>query len=179
MDCISVSKPKTLQETTGPQKAVAVAKDVLKHLRYLRLGKRAWDNSYCQSNQSLVVSGSLQRQSSILERKCGVCAIGGMFISYIRLFNNVSAEEVIERDMYHEVDDPFFVVRGLIEDKLTGIFSKDQLAQIESEFETGRIWPDLTRRERLRAIMTNIVRNKGTFIPPKTNPKPKRTSRGL
>ena len=63
--------------------------------------------------------------------------------------------------------------QGSIHDRLRGSFTFRQLFQIEEAFEGGWLRKYPNSRRCLRAIMNNIIRNKGNFNynDPKDNPE--------
>ncbi|RJQ24579.1 hypothetical protein C4577_07355 [Candidatus Parcubacteria bacterium] len=147
---------------TKKEKAVAVAKDVLKHLRSLKFTGCA---SYCEGDGlNISKDENVQPHISKLVKNCEVCALGGMFLSYIRLFDNVKYEKIIEPKYYEENEYQIHVDRDYIIDKFKGIFDRDVLDCIEDAYEGGwdEFYPD--PRDRIKAIMKNIVKNNGRFI---------------
>jgi hypothetical protein len=120
-------------------------------------------------------------QTSLLNpelKDCYTCALGGMFLSSVRVGNRYSGKIAVGSD-----DEPVY-------DQLEKYFDIKQLAIIEYAFENdtvaGRMRnisryhdPILAHEaglesfrtrytessDRLRAIMNNIIHNKGTFVP--------------
>lgn len=87
--------------------------------------------------------------------KCQVCALGGLLVARAVRFDKVTYYDILYKPPY---------------DLLTEYFTLDQLRNIECAFEDFndlRTWkediPDAT--ERFKAIMQNIIDNKGTFVP--------------
>jgi hypothetical protein len=123
-----------------------------------------------------------------LNGKCDVCALGSLFVSAIDKFNHTKLNPNCSVDFTEHQDSDY--------NPLLKWFSAKQLLLIESTFEGGHggwaenavdvlsnkklfYWcnviqpaiynycnkyPDATSR--LKAIMNNIVRNKGTFVLP-------------
>ena len=96
------------------------------------------------------------------KQSCHVCALGACFLANVERRNKV------------ETSDEY--VRYEIAENLSSIFSPDQMDEIESAFEVsahhggslaavvfGRRYD--TDDKRLRAIMRNIIKNNGEFIP--------------
>lgn len=162
--------------------AVAIAKDVLKRLKLEKL--RVMRGNYLSENSRFPETGSLQEQIDKAEANCQVCALGGLFLSHVRLYNNVKCEEVDFE-------------RSLIVDSLSPVFTSTELALVEGVFEGIVYQPHLIDCNRysvwifysacenyqkmilsrkkseqnhhkfiLAAICRNIIRNKGKFIIP-------------
>jgi hypothetical protein len=99
--------------------------------------------------------------------KCQVCALGSLLLAKAVRYNAVSVQDIADIRI----------------DRLTDHFSVEQINQIEAAFEghsyssangtylddevCNESWkakyPDPSKR--FRAIMKNIIRNKGTFVP--------------
>jgi len=97
---------------------------------------------------------------------CSVCALGGLLLAKAVRFNAVSVKDL----------------RDLRVNRLEDHFSVDQINEIEAAFE-GKSYPEMNfthgrhvvnyewrlafpdPKERFRAIMRNIIRNRGTFVP--------------
>jgi hypothetical protein len=215
------------------KKALAIAKDVLAQLKSKKI-KFKIDTGYVHGTVELARSPvsmdkPLQEQIDAIQPECEVCALGGCFLSYIRLYNHVPTEDLLDEQWSgwdHEKHQSkptthlsVFADEDLLLDKLENIFSKLQMALIELCFEsppiyhlrqwfdypftkylaeeylgleeygyddeipppkdrTGKRWDLVIRtvkfskrfrspEKRIEAIMKNIVRNKGEFIPPK------------
>lgn len=118
-------------------------------------------------------------------KKCQVCAIGACLLSITHFKNKLS---------FYDVGHNIYSLRNAKVKKLLSLFSKEQLLLIESAFEglsysadrvavhvleydTDKCSEDLliraskyysrfrSSKNRLKAIMNNIIKNKGTFIP--------------
>lgn len=76
------------------ERAVAVAKDVLKHLEAMHVTP----GTYFVGEANIEVSRSTNPQEfvDVIQKKCDVCAIGACVISHIRLFDKVRLNEVID-----------------------------------------------------------------------------------
>lgn len=160
------------------QKAIDVATDVLKHL-----------NGYTVKRGAFVAPRSLEYDSvehcswdkefeCILEstnvdfiKECRVCALGACFLSTL---NIVGFKPACAKDFYTE---------KITESAIT-IFGEENAQLIEIAFELNRGWGDAEDYElgaaavkfgkrfrsdkgRLRAIMQNVIDNKGHFVPTK------------
>jgi hypothetical protein len=188
---ISLQKVKTMNAGQR-KKCCAVAQDVLDHMRYVKVT----EGTYCEGELPKGVKSSdesAKKHIDGISKGCRVCALGACFLSYIRLYNNVTLSELVgtfsntvtegevfESD-YHEISN-----------ELDHIFSQAQLCLIETAFELhcinddydcddadgytveaeadaavafGRKYDD--PKVRLKAIMKNIIKNNGEFIPDK------------
>ena len=149
------NRKKDLSEMTQPEKAVAVAKDVLKHLKNIRAIS---GNSYIYLAEPLPLRiaehTSGQKHIDAITSRCEVCGIGACFLSYIRLFNNATVRQVIRAYSASMID------------KMQDVFSRSTLEDIERAFESEDGLKKRYRNDnqRLRAIMLNIVRNNGIFV---------------
>lgn len=173
------------------EKAVALAKDVLKYLRYMNVRDGV---AYCYGRLPDSIKddcpGKEEAQKHIagLTKNCKVCALGACFLSYIRLFDKVALRDISPSkpefstfSAGESVDVDYYDIVG----QLNKIFSEKQMVLIESAFEQHCVQfaydidqDDIEAAEifgqkyaepkkRLRAIMQNIVRNNGVFKPPK------------
>ncbi len=153
---------KTKKRLTKAQRRVAIAKDVLKWLP-----ETSCDTGYLDY-QSTVLSLSDEDNASdrVLEmtKKCSVCALGATMLAYVRVFDRITVGEMREH------------LGEYRNGPLSVIFGEKQLRLIECyymnwAYSEHKIYPqsfcDLhpDRKDRLRAIMRNIIKNKGTFIP--------------
>lgn len=105
---------------------------------------------------------------------CAVCALGAMFFVEVTRNNDLKCKDAGLFGGYRLFIDP-----GVIRTRLEKYFSSDELHTIEAAFEGWDRWPMFagwpgavfgpggrrTKKAVLRAIMENIVRNKGFFIP--------------
>ena len=171
--------------------AIAIAKDVLHRLKLEKLTLKF--GNYLLPNGSFPSTGSLQEEIDKAEANCQVCALGGMFLSHVRLHNKVQCENMC--NMYID-SSPF----ALIVDKLSKVFTRTEIALIEGVFE-GVVFNSylisdtqdvpllvsackkyrsmivkrakvgnkygLMHQHLLTTICRNIIRNKGKFIIPK------------
>ena len=178
---------KKFKNATKAQKRVMIAKDVLEQIktnRYLA-ESGTWvepnfstNSSYCDICDSPEISIQDIFKDKTIE-SCTVCALGGLFMSCINLNNNTTL-----KDFDEEYDDLGALIDGnkKLSNNLNRIFTRDQLILIEQYFEEGGgyfyrdddcdlldsfvdAYPD--GQDRLKAIMENIVENKGTFKPKK------------
>lgn len=172
----------TKKKPTKAELRVEVAKDVLKHLKTLRV---LAGNTYVWSRNSNV---DYDKPSQTIARDlqkngCEVCALGACFLSLVALKNEF------------DFDGKTIFTRREITNRLRSVFSDAQMDLIEEAFEryveatpygakekrlnafarkyrnnntyydTGRGYDVVCGDRRLRAIMNNIIENKGTFKP--------------
>lgn len=184
------------------KKCVAVAQDVLEHMRGIAVA----EGTYCEGRLPAGVSkakDSAKKHIDGISKGCQVCALGACFLSYIRLYNNFSLGQLVGTfsDRVSE-DESFEVDYHDMTKELETIFTPAQMCLIETAFEKVCINDDALLdsyycecedgddydrdeyttdaeieaavlfgqkyenvRLRLRAIMKNIVKNDGLFIP--------------
>jgi hypothetical protein len=173
---------------TKTEKKIAIAKDVLKHIKHF---KKITQGEYgCVSmEENLPGDDSAQLHIDKITKNCETCALGACFVSYIRLYNKVKIDDFIIRndDIAHTIE---FDYNDNIFHKLKSIFTQNQLDEIESAFELRDMGDEhhfgddgyeidedrfqdaiqfgyqySTPSDRLAAIMKNIVKNNGKFVP--------------
>ena len=174
------------------EKRVLIAKDVIAQVKAgrFKVASGHWVASLTRSGSDLSVDrfeGDESVQKLFLEGdipKCECCALGAMFMS-CTLYNNKTTAIELE-DVRFSFSD--YVEEGSFTNGLSTFFSKDQLKLIESAFE-GNVghfeldvgilegveldgdktskWMDRlpNDKKRLVAIMENIIKNKGKFVP--------------
>jgi hypothetical protein len=172
---------------TKSQLRVAVAKDVLKSLNIL---KPAHGHGYVRSDKEAAVSivekggDDSKAIAESLKKHCNVCALGACLLSTVSLFNKfkfVSERSWWSDAAYVRVNDDDLTER------LGKVFTMSQMGLIEMAYEKVEVGVGLQipgfcarqgvkdaiafgkkyrgARARLEAIMKNIVKNKGEFIP--------------
>jgi hypothetical protein len=172
---------------TKAEKRVEIARDVLKQIKIGRLipKKGTWVAS--EYNEVLIekeTNSKLEVRDVIKNKKCNTCALGSIFISAIDKFDKLKVKDLYR---YRSLED-FNICSFETEDifkYLKRFFSNEQLGLMEMAFElrdgyfSKIINPNLVIKwgeqyhnsyDRLRAIMLNLIRNKGTFIVPKRLP---------
>lgn len=164
---------KEFNKLSKRQQRVAIAKDVIKALNSGQIIPRSQytDAAAIQGVKDFFDSKVFQKFLKT-EAHCEVCAKGAMFISKIRLGNNISANDY--GMAFHTSD----------RSNLDGLYSQDVWDCFEKVFE-GRILPGnneekiaeffklpydgfwciktttATKEERMRAICETIIRHKG------------------
>lgn len=174
------------------EKRVLIAKDVIAQVKAgrFKVASGNWVAPLTRSGSDLSVDrfeGDESVQKLFLEGdipKCQCCALGAMFMS-CTLYNNKTTAIELEYVRFSFSD---YVEEGSFTNGLSKFFSKDQLILIESAFEgngghfeldvgilegvelegdkTSK-WMDRlpNDKKRLVAIMENIIKNKGKFVP--------------
>jgi hypothetical protein len=140
---------------TPAQMRVLIAKDVLEMLPLLH----PVQGTYLLLKESLRKDlRDAKTNMKFVASNCKVCALGACFLGWVHHFNTLSILDLNCTD--HEQ-----MIR-----LMSDVFDAGQLEMIEAAFEGfDRLasyvtrYPDL--HDRLRAIMENIVVNKGTFVP--------------
>lgn len=189
----SVVATADLEKLSKPEARVAIARDVLSQLRSQKLV--AESGNYCYmfpkgspnelgdipeviSQQDVDNKIDLQDIFKKKVQKCEVCAKGALFVSMVRKYDNVPIPVNGVGDSY--LDGTY------VTSKLRRYFSGSQLELIEYAFELGTAGiPTASEtvkynassfceqydsdKERMIAIMKNIIKNEGTFIPPKAS----------
>lgn len=177
-------KTKTVRRQTKAEKRIAIAKDVIAQLKAGTY--RSSPGTYCEFNTKEVAKMDATKELQKELRKvtaCNVCALGSLFVSDVRKHNNFKAGKA---ELGYYLDDAFgsewindSIDDSVIRERLSKLFSSEQLALIETAFETndsfgadedaaytaiefGQAFDDPS--ERMTAIMTNIIRNNGTFV---------------
>lgn len=159
---------------------LAIAKDALSVLSLVKISPGKWCDMTLPN-----VSGDDQLQKYIgnkdlKKRKCEVCADGLLFLSAVRLYNEFPVAGYLDENIkkYEVNDNDLF-------DVLNEKIGCNQAALIECTFELGqgKCQPDDIEPEwlghlaieygkqykkpvdRMKAILKNIIRNSGEFIP--------------
>lgn len=174
---------RSFKSLTSAGQRVRIARDVLKQLA---AGVVSSTGGYLRIMQPVDMGAPLKPQLLETPRKrpCSACAIGALFVSSVILQNHVSADDLGLRlcgSLNWVTADRETVAHRL---HRSGIFSKRQLKLIEMAFEGGdfdegtAIGKEKTtsalnfyhrhrgdRNNRMAAIMRNIIKNRGEFVP--------------
>lgn len=175
------------QPMSSREKAVAVAKDVLKHVQTYH-----WSRGIYLSGtwwRGTPWTGDLRDHIKEVEDTCAMCLLGACLVSKARLFDDVAVNRLYNAYFVDSKLDYAFVnpSREVIGSLLRDIFSPLELAKIESAFERrvmdydyggdipvdthalllgaaafGRMFVD--NADRVTAVMENIIANDGTFV---------------
>ena len=175
-----MKKSKPFSKLSNSQKRVEIAKDVLIQLKNKRFKVR--QNIYVQlPNYWDIINRDRQANECVLDgtTTCQVCAKGALFMSHVMKTNHATIRQVQN------------IGNSMVRERLD-IFSTAQLDLIECAFEkrvvhddsdTLKVYTDgkqfptplaktairfgkkYKKKERLIAIIKNIIKNKGTFKP--------------
>lgn len=153
----------SLMRLSANKRRMKLAKDVIAHIR-AKLIKPVTATYFELSGNR---SSKVQADIAIKEESCEACAIGSLFVADVMLR---------DRATLHDAENEGFRRKRLLQH-----FGGEQLGLIESAFECYTLysvgWSDLgpkavrfggrylTSRGRMLAIMNNIVKNKGQFVP--------------
>lgn len=183
------SKTKPFNRMSHKEKRVAIAKDVLAHIRYTNIQTGSYFSGVISKETSKHIDGRENAQKHLTKlQKCEVCAIGACLVSHIRLANKINLDSlglnnhttcIINNKKIWEVDASEYFIRDILGD----YFNLNQLYMIECAFEGGmnserlrnndaddcKEFYDLydTDKQRLKAIMENIILHDGEFNPPR------------
>lgn len=167
------------ENLTQKQMAVAVARDVLKHLSVTRVESCTYLSGPVVDLLADAAGEQLQNHANAVMAHCDVCALGSMFLSHVRLFGRLTVGEFLKG---RTEDGCVSFERHDINKRLIEIFGQHQLDMIECAFEDCDISGELSQededlacdatdnfgedyRERLKFIMQNIIDHDGTFVP--------------
>jgi len=182
------NKKNIMKKTLLPaQKRVLIAKDTIKWLDTKAIMTKTNSNYFKMSGKGIKVKNTLRDMELGVMLKnttnsCQVCAIGGMFYSMVRRFDNITID--VGEHTHHNYLKRIY--QSIIFDELERYFSYEQLIMIESAFEMHEMhnpddW-DVDSHEkfiaaskfaisdkkspaaRLRKIMNNIIQNDGVFV---------------
>lgn len=167
---------------TSAEMKVAIAKDVIAQLKAKKPKIKVYEGVYFVASLKkpfAEVGDDLQEAASKIV-SCEVCALGAVFLSKARLYNDCPMSIA---DGWHGDDGKCLSFND--DDmrlNLDSLFSNRQLRSIEAAFEGfssdfSCIYPDGRERmfyeqhddnkDRMIAIMKNIIANKGEFVLPK------------
>ncbi len=162
---------------TNQQKRIAVAKDALAMVL----------NGSVRPKRGVWVLTSLRKQNKFAgqqlcdvagQMKCQVCQLGALFLADVSLRNEYTVPKYVE-DEYNQGS---LATENNME-RLEQYFSKSQIRLIENAFEEGEgffSWKHnvdedddaiqfgrkyKSAKKRMIAILENIIRNEGTFVP--------------
>lgn len=91
------------------------------------------------------------------KRKCSVCGLGAMFISLVKLYDNIAPVDVLEVE---KENDALTADGEHIYKELSRYFKREDLEAIEHTFEHSR---NGSGEDLLRGICVSIVDNKGRY----------------
>jgi hypothetical protein len=145
---------------------VKIARDVLKQLTarklvaaagvYMILNSEAATHNYWKTLSSKKPS---QQLNKFLPKKCNVCALGALFITAIDKNNDLTLGELPSNDISGR-----WFGSATMRDYLNKWFDLYQLVEIEQSFERGPSGKGQWSTDKMKSIMENIIKNKGTFV---------------
>lgn len=175
---MTATKKKTIGKMTKAEARVEIAKDVLKHLRSLNVEEGYYLDGGYEPIRGVGSKDDAQKYINKMA-KCRVCALGACLISHVRLFDQVPIRRL---GRFYEGEFEFASERPT--QILAKFFSQEQIDLIEAAFEQTRTHCQSPKtddeeiyravmfgnkhadaKERLKAIMKNIIANAGTFRP--------------
>ncbi len=147
---------------------IRIAQDALAWLRAGALRASHWCfflPATFEGREALTSATDGKQLRDVVLGPCNVCALGALFVSHVVSFNHRLAK------------DSWGIDRWEIHEQLKDHFSSEELSCIEVAFEGWgsassrysqsylfyRRYPNST--ERLEAILENIIKNEGEFIP--------------
>ncbi|RJQ30275.1 hypothetical protein C4565_00390 [Candidatus Parcubacteria bacterium] len=147
-------KEKSFDEMTREERKIAIAKDVIARMDMEKLNLKRGTYFDGIVKEKIGYSDSLQLVVDKLEQGCTVCAIGAVFLSHVRLFNQVSGE-VVSRYGSEAVQIFSHDLIASVKD----CFTHNEMLRLERIFEEGDI--SYTPQTRIRRAMEYIIQNNG------------------
>ena len=185
----------SIEKMSKNEARVAIAKDVIAQIRAKKY--KAKNRTYVDfkpktgikkkeffTEKDVETGKDLQDVIKTRMESCQVCAKGALFVSAIRKFDNFAVEDgMLYNSLYESGGASCYANNDDFLDHLRDYFDYDQLELMEYAFEgdCGQV-DDYDQEERalafyhsfkkaedrLVAIMKNVIKNNGEFIPPKT-----------
>jgi len=177
---------KTFNKLTKAERAVALAKDVIRLIKTKRITPHSGIYFRVPSYSSKTVKEGDSVQTFLKrlnEEECDVCAIGACFVALVDKENKLD----FDKSMMHNIHRHSIIHAKPMRKKLKSVFSDSQMGLIEAAFECYADLalisvrsPNYTRSlyaavawgcdidgsfARLNAIMKNIIQNGGKFKP--------------
>lgn len=146
---------------TRNQRKVAIAQDVIKQLHVLKIKR---NNGYVVPDEDFNLESLLefgvtpQQIAQKAKQTCTLCARGAMMLCKVDKFNNFGFEDL---GCFGDISD------DTTTEALEDAFTDEELSEIEHCFESAwTSWSEIKDdKDRLQAIMTNIIDHKGVFKP--------------
>ncbi len=179
----TIQKPLTTKEfnrLSAPQKRVAIAKDVIQQIKLekYQIESGIWaamapvDLETCEIDQNMLLQG--------IPIQCRCCALGAGMLSSMRLANihSFSEDADLEADVIPQLGKYFSnkqmaMIEAVFENRYGDKYGEDHVLRefhsdiTDDEYDRlhtfGKRFTD--ENNRALAIFTNIVKNKGEFIP--------------
>lgn len=168
------------------KRRIVIAKDVLNQMRTGFLVPKS--GIYVRSNELSKASNDDLELKEVFDKdkRCIACGIGSLFVCSVKLFNKLKLADVATN---YSMFSPFEISKENIHQYLKEYFSEFELDKIEAAFEKtdslynrsiytkGKITTitnaskyfdtpagsNLNGKQRLKAIMNNIIKNNGIF----------------
>lgn len=153
------------------QKAIDVAKDVLKQLDATTFiqGSYFWGSFPLKD-----MNGDAQFADvvDVVRERCQVCLLGACVLAKARVLDKITCKDALHES--YSYPDEYFVDASAYE-QLKSVFGRVQCSLMESVFEqnddAGYGFTIPNHKERVKAVMTNLIHNGGVFIMPKVESK--------
>lgn len=162
---------------------VAIAKDVISQIRakrliamsgtYLSAADNNWLTQFGVYDEDMTdLDEESKNQQVVPPTKCNVCALGAVFVSALDRNDRLKVGDFAPypgQDDLHNYLKRWFTLNQLylMEEAFEG-YSRPEYCGTDAEFFGSRYDND---EDRMLAIMRNIVKNDGTFVPPKPQKK--------
>lgn len=179
------AKNKKFHALTKAEKRIAIAKDVLKWISKDKINPVKGTYVKLPGEFTSTISEESPLDKVFETEQCKACALGACFIAMVDLGNNIKLGDIFKRDEYDDSFEQERINDWDMKNHLNKIFNKTQMDLIESAFETDDMstnggWkipsPSIQKAinlgygydensDRLKVIMKNIIKNKGTFKP--------------
>lgn len=166
------------KKTTQQQKAIAVAKDVIKRLKYLKLSMLSYISGpvpeFSKLKEEDFQNMISKKHIKEIEKNCFVCALGACILSKARLYNSIPFSKFastyyvwVGREKAFSFLKDIFGRKNtsLIECAYSCVPNKGNLGTHEEKVKAskfGCLFPNEINR--LKAIMNNVITNNGSFI---------------
>lgn len=161
-------------------KSVAIAKDVLKQLKYIQPAHLYIDID--EDGQNILqkrIGEQLQTALPKVRKHCSVCMLGACFLSHVGLYNKFKINDMLAHSLIDS--------EGDIKPLLRKSMGSENVILLESAYEMITDWGESDETpyfaslrlsaakfgqkyyddgERMKAIMKNVIENNGEFIPP-------------
>ncbi len=157
----------SLMKLPAKERRVVLAKDVLKHLKVKGL-ITAQKGIYLLFNKEY--ADGQQADEVIKKGGCEVCAIGALFVADVLIRDKITAHDSIylhnirKRLNHHFGKEQLDLIEAAFEVKYMNLVNFGAIGiKAEKAINFGRKYTN--SHNRMKAIMKNIIENKGTFIP--------------
>lgn len=172
------------------RKRISILKDVLKQINVRNVEKGKYCEIFLNSQKKDLYNSDLKEKIKGNEKNCEVCALGSLFISKVKLYNEfvVKESDILEQySIFRKPNYGIYINPKKIHKNLSQYFALEQLNLIESAFEniaryervvnsyenfhrenncliSVRMFESMSPKERLIAIVKNMLDNNGVLI---------------